>query len=79
MLLPREQSSWNCGYFLGAIALKVLNQSEDGKVGLPELQERMSDIISHPLSATQIVAAASWLYLIDAIKLDDEGMIAKCI
>jgi hypothetical protein len=78
MLLPREQSPWNCGYFLGAIALQALAQSSDGKADLPDLQHRMSSLLNRPISATQAVAAAAWLYLIDAIKLDDEGKIAKC-
>jgi hypothetical protein len=78
MLLPREQSPWNCGYFLGAIALQALKQSPDGKCDLPGLQRRMSLLINRTISPTQVVAAAAWLYLIDAIKLNDDGMIAKC-
>jgi hypothetical protein len=78
MLLPREQSPWNCGYFLGAIALQSLNQSRDGKCDLPSLQRLMSSLIKRSVSPTQVIAAAAWLYLIDAIKLDDDGMIAKC-
>lgn len=78
MLLPREQSPWNCGYFLGAIALQALKQSRDGKCDLPSLQRRMSSLINRSISPTQVVAAAAWLYLIDAIKLDDDGMIATC-
>jgi hypothetical protein len=78
MLLPREQSPWNCGYFLGAIALQALEQSPDGKCDLPGLQRRMSLLIKRTISPTQVVAAAAWLYLIDAIKLNDDGMIAKC-
>jgi len=78
MLLPREQSPWNCGYFLGAIALQALNQSRGRKSDLPDLQRRMSSLINRPISPTQVVAAAAWLYLIDAIRLDDNGMIEKC-
>lgn len=78
MLLPREQSPWNCGYFLGAIALRALSQSRNGKADLTDLQQRMSGLINRAVSPTQVVAAAAWLYLIDAIKLDDDGMIEKC-
>ncbi len=79
MLLPREQSPWNCGYFLGAIALKALNQSPGGKADLTDLQHRMSTLMSRSISPRQVVIAASWLYLIDSIELDDDGMIRKCI
>lgn len=78
MLLPREQSPWNCGYFLGAIALQALKESRNGKADLTDLQRRMSSLINRSISPTQVVAAAAWLYLIDAIRLDEYGMIEKC-
>jgi hypothetical protein len=78
MLLPREQSPWNCGYFLGAIALEAIRQSTNGKCDLPELQQRMGILISRPVSPTQVVTAAAWLYLIDTIRVDDDGMITRC-
>ena len=78
MLLPREQSPWNCGYFLGAVALQALNQSPDGKFDLPDLQQQMSLLINRSISATQVVTAAEWLYLIDAIRLEDDGKITRC-
>jgi hypothetical protein len=78
MLLPREQSPWNCGYFLGAIALRALDQSSGGKCDLPGLQRVMSSLINRSVSPAQVLAAAAWLYLIDAIKLDENGIIAKC-
>ena len=42
MLLPREQSPWNCGYYLGAIALRALNKAPEERADLLALQERMS-------------------------------------
>ena len=78
MLLPREQSPWNCGYFLGAIALQALEVTRKGKSDLPGLQKAMSEILGRPISPTQVIMAASWLYLIDAIRLDDDGTIVKC-
>lgn len=78
MLLPREQSPWNCGYFLGAIALEAMDDCSTGKCDLPELQKRMSARMLRPISATQVVAAAAWLYLIDAAALDDDGALIKC-
>jgi hypothetical protein len=79
MLLPREQSPWNCGYFLGAIALRALGQSPDGRCDLTELQQRMTSLIRRPVSPTQVVSAAAWLYLIDSIQLEDDGRVAKCV
>jgi hypothetical protein len=78
MLLPREQSPWNCGYFLGAIALEALQQSPRGQSDLQELQRQMALIINKPVSATQVLTAAAWLYLIDAIELDQTGTIRRC-
>lgn len=62
MLLPREQSPWNCGYFLGAVALGALSHSPNGKADLLELQRLMSKTLSRPISPTQVVTAASWLF-----------------
>jgi hypothetical protein len=78
MLLPREQGPWNCGYYLGAIALQALRDTNGGRSDLPELQARMSVIIKRAVSITQVVAAIAWLYLIDAVELDDNGMVARC-
>jgi hypothetical protein len=78
MLLPREQSPWNCGYFLGAIALEALSKSANGQCDLPSLQHQMSLLLKKSVSPTQVITAAAWLYLIDAIRLDENGMISKC-
>lgn len=78
MLLPREQSPWNCGYFLGAIALQALRESPDGKCDLPNLQQRMGSLLQWAISPTQVVAAAAWLYLLGAVTLDDHGMMTRC-
>lgn len=78
MLLPREQSPWNCGYYLGAMALKALSEAPNKTLDLQTLQWRMSVITSRPISPTQAVAAAAWLYLIDAVKLDENGSLQQC-
>lgn len=78
MLLPREQSPWNCGYFLGAIALDALKTATSLGLDLNELQDAMSINLGKPVSSTQAVAAAAWLYLLDAVELDDRGRIVKC-
>jgi hypothetical protein len=78
MLLPREQGPWNCGYYLGAMALKALSEAPDNKLDLSSMQERMGLLTKRAISPTQAVAAAAWLYLIDAVKLDDSGAIQKC-
>ena len=78
MLLPREQSPWNCGYFLGAVALRALSRAPKERADLLALQGGMSSIIQRPVSLTQVITAAAWLYLLGAIKLDDHGMVVKC-
>ena len=78
MLLPREQSPWNCGYYLGAMALKALSDAPERKLDLPSLQARMSVVTRREISPTQAVAAAAWLYLIDAVKLDENGALQQC-
>ncbi len=75
MLLPREQSPWNCGYALGAFALRVL---DEGAADVQELQHKMSSLLGRTISPTQVVAAACWLYLIDSVRLADDGKIEKC-
>lgn len=78
MLLPREQSPWNCGYFLGAVALEALAKSATGTLDLAQLQRSMSTSLGKPVSPTQIVAAAAWLFLLDAVELDESGRLIKC-
>lgn len=79
MLLPREQSPWNCGYYLGAIALRALRESAGGRLDLPNLQHHMSSLARQTISFTQVLMAASWLFLLDAVRLDDDGAIALCV
>jgi hypothetical protein len=76
MLLPREQSPWNCAYYLGAIALKALSEAPHGKCDLLDLQQRMTRVLRQQVSATQVVSASAWLFLIGAVGLDQEGMIS---
>ena len=78
MLLPREQSPWNCGYYLGAIALRALNKAPKERADLLALQGLMSSIIQRPVSLTQVITAAAWLYLLGVIELDDHGVVVKC-
>ncbi|MGH9524152.1 MAG: ABC-three component system middle component 6 [Terriglobales bacterium] len=76
MLLPREQNPWNCAYYLGAIALQALRQAPNRTCDLLELQQKMSRIINRPVSPMQVTSAAAWLFLVDAIRLDDNGIIS---
>ncbi len=78
MLLPREQSPWNCGYFLGAIALKALGESPGERADLEGLQLSMSRLIKRDISPTQAIMAAAWLYLAGAIETEEIGMIKRC-
>lgn len=78
MLLPREQSPWNCGYFLGAIALRALQVLPEHRGDLQSLQDRMGALIHREVSSTQVVIAAAWLYLLGAIEMDENGMVRPC-
>ena len=75
MLLPREQSPWNCAYVLGAIALTALKQ---GDADLKELQSRMTEIMGRRISPMQTLSAASWLFLIGKTQLDHDGRLTLC-
>jgi hypothetical protein len=78
MLLPREQSPWNCGYFLGGIALGVLAEKRGMALDLFGLQKAMSVKLRREVSPTQVTIAASWLFLLGVVKLDDQGRLVKC-
>jgi hypothetical protein len=75
MLLPREQSPWNCGYYLGAVALRALQERPTSTWELHDLQVRMSTLTRKTLSPTQVVSAAAWLFLTGSIELDQNGAI----
>lgn len=75
MLLPREQSPWNCAYVLGAAALHALGQ---GEADLASLQLRMADFLGRRVSPTQALSAAVWLFLLDKVQLDDKGQLSLC-
>lgn len=75
MLLPREQTPWNCGYALGAYALKALR---DKPADIQELQAHMSQVLGKSVSSTQVIAAISWLYLLDAVRLVEQGKLEIC-
>lgn len=78
MLLPREQSPWNCGYFLGAVALQALARGPRGGLDVEELRQGMTAQLHRPLSVNQVMSAAAWLYLLDAIELTDNGKVVRC-
>lgn len=78
MLLPREQSPWNCGYFLGAIALRALQALPEQRGDLQSLQDRMGALIYREVSPTQVVIAAAWLFLLGAIEMDANGTVRPC-
>lgn len=75
MLLPREQSPWNCAYVLGAAALSALNE---GDADLPSLQSRMTEILQRRVSPTQTLSAAAWLFLLGKVELDEKGQLSLC-
>jgi hypothetical protein len=75
MLLPREQSPWNCGYYLGAIALRALKESPGD---LQHLQQAMSKLTKRDISPTQVIIATAWLYLVGAVELDKDGVVKSC-
>ncbi len=77
LLLPREQSPWNCGYFLGAVALEVIQKSRGQRCDLTTLQRGMSELIRRSISPTQVVSAAAWLYLLDAVRLNEDGTLTN--
>jgi len=75
MLLPREQSPWNCAYVLGAAALTSLNL---GDADFLLLQSRMSDTLKRRISPTQALSAAAWLFLLGKVQLDEKGQLTLC-
>jgi hypothetical protein len=75
MLLPREQSPWNCGYYLGAIALQAIKESPGD---LQDLQQKMSELTKRDISPTQVIIATAWLYLVGAVELDENGVVKSC-
>ena len=51
--------------------IQALSKSVNEQCDLPSLQQQMSLLLKKSISPTQVLIAAAWLYLIDAIKLDD--------
>jgi hypothetical protein len=47
-----------------------------GKCDLPKLQQEMSLLMKRTVSPTQVVSAAAWLFLIDAVRLDENGILS---
>lgn len=78
MLLPHEQGPWNCGYYLGAIALKALKGAKREGLDLPSLQKKMEKLSNRSISLTQTVAATTWLFLLDSVELRESGVIMLC-
>ena len=76
MLLPREQSPWNCAYYLGAIALSALSELGRGDVLL--VQRKMSSLAGRTISPTQTQIALAWLYLLGAVTLNANGELERC-
>lgn len=78
MLLPNEQSPWNCAYALGAYALDCLSKAPSNGLDTFQLQQEMSKKIGVDLSITQVTLGLTWLFLIDQVEVTKEGVIKKC-
>lgn len=76
MLLPSDQSPWNCSYALGAVALKSLTGVREQD--LHQLQNSMASIIGRTVSPTQTLLAVAWLFLIEKVAISENGAIQLC-
>ena len=75
MLLPIDINPKLSIYYNGAMVLKVLRSSKEGKLSLIDLYGQLKE---NSVSFPQLILCLDWLYLINVAKIDDYGAVS-CI
>lgn len=75
MLLPDDIHPEQTVYFNGALVIEALQKLKSAKV----VDLYIETTQRNPMSAPLFVLCLDWLYLIDAVTLDPDGMITLCI
>lgn len=74
MLLPYDIHPESSIYYNGAVILKLLKQKGEQKI--LELYANIKE--EYDMTFSLFVLSLDWLYLIDAAKIDNEGIIRRC-
>lgn len=77
MILSNNSNPKNCLYYIGGIILKIIKNQEDYKYDYLELYNELKN--NHNVSFQLYNFTLDWLYLISAVKFDEEDGVVKCI
>ncbi|ASD24546.1 ABC-three component system middle component 6 [Ureaplasma parvum] len=75
MLLPDNIHPKLSIYYNGAIIISELNKNPNQKI--LKLYTKIKN--KHDMSFSMFVLSMDWLYIIDYINIDGEGVIKKCL
>lgn len=75
MILNRDLNPQYCGYYIGAIILNEIKNSQCNSIDFMDLYMRIK--IKHDVSIFSFSFALDWLFLIGAVKVE-QGLIKKC-
>lgn len=74
MLLPIDMKPENSVYYNASIITKQL---QDGALHIIDLYKEIKEV-KKTISLKIFIVCLDWLYLIDIIKIDNEGMVILC-
>ncbi|MCH3973701.1 ABC-three component system middle component 6 [Bifidobacterium tibiigranuli] len=77
MLLPTDSRPEDTVYFASSKILHALTDTESKELPLAELFTSMKE--RHAMGSSFFFLCLDWLYLINAAKVDDRGMVSLCI
>ncbi|MGI6787255.1 MAG: ABC-three component system middle component 6 [Acholeplasmataceae bacterium] len=75
MLLPDNIRPELCVYYNGAIVLSELNKNPSQNI--LDLYSRIVE--RHDMTFSMYILSLDWLYIIDFAKIDEEGVVRKCL
>ncbi len=73
MLLPIGTNPKISTYYCGAMVLNVLKNVKNRKINLMDLYLQLNK--EEKMSFSQVILALDWLYLIDVVEMNNEGVV----
>ena len=78
MIIPYDINPNRSLYYLGSKVIKILDEDQMGIFDILILYEKVSDNNSYKIPLSYLLYALDWLYLINLIRINENGGIERC-
>jgi len=76
MIFKKDINPKNSLYFIGGLILEELEKNEKNEIEFLDIYESLKE--DKDISLKLFVLAVDWLFLLDALKLNQRGKLEKC-